>query len=43
MLMHSEIIRKLQTVFEPEQVAVLAEVIASSYENLVKTDDFRRA
>ena len=40
MLIHSEIISRLQTAFEPDQVAVLAEVIALSYENLVKIGDF---
>ena len=40
MLLQSEIVRKLQTAFEPQQVDILAEVLAMSYENLVKTSDF---
>ncbi len=40
MLTPSEMTRKLQSVFEPHQVAVLSEVITAAYENLVKTSDF---
>lgn len=32
--------RKLQTAFEPDQAAVLAEVITEAYADLIKTSDF---
>jgi hypothetical protein len=34
------ILQRLQSVFKPDQARVLAEVIADSYEKLVKTSDF---
>ena len=40
MIMQSEIARKLQSAFEPQQAEVLLEVISLSYDNLVKVGDF---
>jgi len=39
-LMRTEMTRKLQTAFEPDQAAVLTEVITEAYADLVKTSDF---
>lgn len=40
MLNQPEMIRRLQTAFEPRQVELLTELITLSYENLVKVSDF---